>query len=131
MACACARIRGWTRHDRRACCRGSRAPGRRPGAAVIPSLFVVLVLAGSAFATSFISGILGMAGGMILIGVLLVLLPLPAAMLLHGLVQLAANGWRAFLLRTEIDWRVFGGYAVGGCVALALFAILRFVVDKP
>lgn len=98
---------------------------------MIPSLFVVVVLAGSAFATSFISGILGMAGGMILMGVLLALLPLPAAMLLHGLVQLAANGWRAFLLRTAIDWRVFGGYAIGACIALALFAVLQVVVAKP
>ena len=31
-------------------------------------------------ATSFLSGIFGMAGGMILIGVLLALLPLPQAM---------------------------------------------------
>ena len=77
------------------------------------SLAVVATLASSALVTSFISGILGMAGGMILMGVLLALLPLPAAMFLHGIVQFAANGWRALMLRREIDWRVFGGYAAG------------------
>ena len=37
--------------------------------------------------TSFLSGIFGMAGGMILIGILLVLLPVPEAMMLHGVTQ--------------------------------------------
>ena len=95
------------------------------------TLFVGAALALSALVTSFISGILGMAGGMILMGVLLALLPLPAAMLLHGLVQLAANGWRAMMLRREIDWRVGGGYAVGAALALVLFALLHLVVAKP
>jgi hypothetical protein len=52
-------------------------------------------------------------------------------MMLHGIVQLAANGWRALLLRRVIDWRVFKGYAAGALVALALFAIAGFVVGKP
>lgn len=81
--------------------------------------------------TSFISGILGMAGGMILMGVLLAFLLLPAAMMLHGICQFSANGWRAGMLRREIDWRVFRGYAIGAVLALALFAVLRIVVSKP
>ena len=60
---------------------------------------VFSVLAFSTLVTSFISGILGMAGGMILMGVLLALLPLPAAMMLHGISQFASNGGRAFMLR--------------------------------
>ena len=43
---------------------------------------VMSVVALSMFATAFLSGIFGMAGGMILIGILLALLPLPAAMAL-------------------------------------------------
>lgn len=34
--------------------------------------------------TSFLSGVFGMAGGLVLVGVLLALLPLPAAMALHA-----------------------------------------------
>jgi uncharacterized protein len=95
------------------------------------SLVVLCILGASALATSFISGILGMAGGMILMGVLLALLPLPAAMMLHGISQLAANGWRALMLWREVDWRVIKGYAVGAAGAVALFAMLQVVVSKP
>ncbi len=89
------------------------------------------VIALTALATSFISGILGMAGGMILMAVLLALLPLPAAMMLHGITQLASNGWRAWLWRAHIDGRVFRGYVLGSLSALVLFAVIQFVVSKP
>lgn len=92
---------------------------------------VFSVIALTSVVTSFISGILGMAGGMILMGVLLALLPLPAAMLLHGISQLTANGWRALMLKKSIDWRVFRGYTVGAAVALAAFTLLQFVASKP
>jgi uncharacterized membrane protein YfcA len=95
------------------------------------SVAVFAVLGIASLVTSFISGILGMAGGMILMGVLLAFLPLAAAMMLHGICQLAANGWRAMMLRREVDWRVFRGYAIGAILALGLFAILRLVVSKP
>jgi len=91
---------------------------------------VFSVLALSTLVTSFISGILGMAGGMILMGVLLALLPLPAAMMLHGISQLASNGGRAFMLRKEVDWRVFRGYAIGAAIALSFFAATHLVVGK-
>jgi uncharacterized membrane protein YfcA len=81
--------------------------------------------------TSFISGVLGMAGGMILMGVLLVVLPVAAAMTLHGITQFASNGWRALMLRDAIRWRIFGGYAVGAAVAVAVFMLMRVVLDKP
>ena len=72
-----------------------------------------------------------MAGGMILMGILLFALPLPAAMMLHGITQLASNAWRAFLWRTQVDWRVFRGYAYGALAALAVFAAVKLVVSKP
>jgi len=97
----------------------------------MPSLLVVSILAVSALATAFISGILGMAGGMILMGILLALLPVPAAMMLHGVTQLAANGWRAWLWRSEVDWRVFRGYLYGSAASLALFTAVQLVLSKP
>lgn len=96
----------------------------------MPSLLVVAALAAASLVTSFISGILGMAGGMILMGVLLALLTLPQAMVLHGVTQLAANGWRAILWRTAIDWRVFRGCAYGTLAALALVVVVQLVVSK-
>jgi uncharacterized protein len=91
----------------------------------------VAILAISAVATSFVSGILGMAGGMILMGILLAMMPLPAAMMIHGITQLASNAWRAMLWRQSVDWRVFRGYVYGALLALALFAMLQLVVSKP
>jgi uncharacterized membrane protein YfcA len=97
----------------------------------MPTLFVLSVLAVSVLVTSFISGILGMAGGMILMGVLLTLLPLPQAMMLHGITQLASNAWRALIWRRDVDFRVFRGYALGAVTALAGFAIVHLVLSKP
>ena len=95
----------------------------------LPLFYAILGV--SVLATSFISGILGMAGGMILMGILLLMMPLPAAMMLHGVTQLASNAWRALLWRKSVDWRVFRGYVAGAMVALALFAMLQLVVSKP
>src|SRR2546430_13078412 len=61
-------------------------------------------------ATAFLSGLFGMAGGMILIGVLLMLMPLPTAMVLHAITQMASNGWRAFLWRGPLPPRPGVGY---------------------
>jgi uncharacterized membrane protein YfcA len=97
----------------------------------MPTALVVAILAASALATSFISGILGMAGGLILMGILLALMPVPAAMMLHGVTQLASNAWRAFLWRSHVDWRVFRGYLYGSLAVTAVFAVFQFVVSKP
>jgi uncharacterized membrane protein YfcA len=97
----------------------------------MPGTLVLVTLAVAALVTSFISGILGMAGGMILMGILLALVPVPTAMMLHGITQLASNGWRAFMWRKEVDWRVFRGYAYGAIAALAFFVVVKLVVSKP
>lgn len=98
---------------------------------MVPGTLFFSILAVSALVTSFISGILGMAGGMILMGILLAMMPVPAAMMLHGITQLASNAWRALLWRRSVDWRVIGGYALGALLALAVFAFLHVVVSKP
>src|SRR6202030_3042794 len=82
-------------------------------------------------ATSFLSGLFGMAGGLILIGVLLALMPLPSAMVLHAITQRAPNGWRPFLWRRHIRWRPVAVYLIGCAVALAAWSITRYVPDKP
>ena len=82
-------------------------------------------------ATAFLSGIFGMAGGLILIGVLLTILPLPSAMVLHAVTQMASNGWRALLWRAHIRWRPGMIYMFGALLALGAWAITRYVPDKP
>ena len=82
-------------------------------------------------ATAFLSGLFGMAGGMILIGVLLTIMPLPTAMVLHAVTQMASNGWRAFLWRAHIRWRPVFVYLIGCALALGLWSLTRYVPDKP
>lgn len=81
--------------------------------------------------TAFLSGIFGMAGGLILMGVLLALMPVPAAMMLHGITQMASNGWRAFLWRDHIVWKPVGYYMVGCFLALAVWSLVTFVPTRP
>src|SRR3546814_12524832 len=55
--------------------------------------------------TSFLSGIFGMAGAMVLVGVLLAVLPVPEAMALPAVTQVASHGWRAVLRWRHVRWR--------------------------
>jgi len=96
---------------------------------MIPLITVILCI--TMVGTSFLSGIFGMAGGMILIGVLLALLPLPEAMLLHGVTQLASNGWRAALWVRHVRWGSVLPYVSGGLVALWLWSLTGYVPPKP
>lgn len=96
----------------------------------MPTVLFVAILAVSAVVTSFISGILGMAGGMILMGVLLAFLPVPAAMVLHAVTQMTSNGWRALLWSKYVVWAILGRYMIGLAASLAIFALVRFVPDR-
>ncbi len=80
--------------------------------------------------TALLSGVFGMAGGLILIGVLLVVMPLPQAMVLHAVTQMASNGWRAFLWWRHIEWKITLASIVGSVIAVALWSIWLYVPDK-
>jgi uncharacterized membrane protein YfcA len=84
-----------------------------------------------AFATSVVSAVLGMAGGMILMGVYAVALPVQSAMILHGVTQLFANGFRAYFLRERIYKAGLVWYAIGAALALGFFTWLALVVAGP
>jgi uncharacterized membrane protein YfcA len=94
-------------------------------AALLSALLATMV------ATSFLSGIFGMAGGMILMGVLLALLPLPAAMALHAVAQIASNGWRGLLWIGHVRWRAAGAYIIGCLLAMTAWAFVLYVPSKP
>jgi uncharacterized membrane protein YfcA len=81
--------------------------------------------------TSFLSGIFGMAGGLILVGILLALLPVPDAMMLHGVTQMASNGWRGLLWCRHVRWRAVAAYVAGCVIAMVLWSFTRYVPDKP
>ena len=93
-------------------------------------LGVMALTALSVLFTSFVSGIFGMAGGMILMGLLLALMPVPAAMVMHGAAQLTANGARAFLWRRYVDVRIFGRFLIGLVASGLVFSFVGFVPER-
>ncbi len=92
---------------------------------------MMLLLGAVMVATSFLSGIFGMAGGLVLVGVLLALMPLPDAMALHAVTQIASNGWRCALWIRHVQWRIAGAYMLGCVLALAAWSWVAFVPEKP
>ncbi len=87
-------------------------------------------LAAVILGTSFLAGVFGMAGGMILMGVLVYMLPVPAAMVLHGVTMLAANGWRAVLWWRYADFRIVLRFSLGTVAALAVFSMIMIVPSR-
>jgi len=90
----------------------------------------LLAVIPSVLATSILSGIFGMGGGMLLMGVMAGLLPVDAAMILHGTTQLAANGSRALFLRRHACGRVLGWLALGAAAGAAAMIGLAVRADR-
>jgi uncharacterized protein len=80
--------------------------------------------------SSFLSGVFGMAGGMVLIGVLLVYFDVATAMILFSTIQLTSNGWRALQWWSYVRWDIFWLYCLGGAVAFAGLRLIEFIPDK-
>jgi uncharacterized membrane protein YfcA len=70
------------------------------------------ILCAACLATSALSAVIGMAGGIVLLSVMLLFMEPLAAIPLHGVIQLVANGSRALAQRRDIDWRIAGRYAL-------------------
>lgn len=88
------------------------------------SIWVGAALLVAVFCTSTLSGIFGMAGGLILLGALLAILPVPTAIAVQGAIQIIANGSRAFFSRAFIDWVILGIICLGlGTAGIILFII--------
>jgi uncharacterized membrane protein YfcA len=95
------------------------------------SAALMLGLASTMVATSFLSGIFGMAGGLVLMGVLLALLPLPEAMALHAVTQMASNGWRGLLWWRYVRWRAAAAFLAGCALAFVVWTQWRYVPSTP
>jgi uncharacterized membrane protein YfcA len=89
-----------------------------------------LVLAVLAFLTAMLSGVFGMAGGLVLMGGLAFLMPVSAAFVTHGLLQLVANGWRAILQARHVHWRIVAFYGLSSLAAGIAVALIAFTPSK-
>lgn len=88
-----------------------------------------LILA-AAFVTATISGLFGMAGGMIFMGIIAVFLGVAEAMVVHGAVQSVSNSSRAWMLRSDVRWGILGWTAVGALPAALLMLSVSFLPSK-
>ena len=59
--------------------------------------------------------------------ILVSVMPVAAAMIVHGATQAASNGARVWFLRRHVMWAVVPPYLVGGAATTALFVAFAFV----
>jgi uncharacterized membrane protein YfcA len=93
---------------------------------ILTGAFIIVM----AFLTAALSGVFGMAGGLLLKGALALVLPVSATFVVHGLLQLVANGWRAILHRRFVIRRIVGVYALGAFVAAGVMAYVALEPTK-
>jgi uncharacterized membrane protein YfcA len=94
------------------------------------SIASLVLIAVTIVLSSFISGVFGMAGGMVLLGVLLVYFDVATAMVLFSIIQLATNGWRTLHWRHFVLWPIFWRYVAGALIAFVVMRAIAYVPDK-
>jgi uncharacterized membrane protein YfcA len=99
------------------------------GAAAVSALTTLALLA-VVLITATISGVFGMAGGLMLMGALTLVMPVAAAMVSHGAVQFVSNGWRAILHRKHIAWPIIVFYGLGSAIAAGVLALVTYEPTK-
>lgn len=71
-----------------------------------------LLLAVTVLLTAILSAVVGMAGGLTLLVVMLQWIDPLVAIPLHGVVQLVSNGTRVGVQRRHVDWKIAGWFAL-------------------
>lgn len=95
----------------------------------MPLLTTGALVAIAVLFTSTLSGVFGMAGGLVLLAALLALLPVATAIAVQGAIQIVANGSRAYFSRAYIDWRILGFVCLGLGSAAIILWIVRYTPD--
>jgi len=94
------------------------------------SLSVLAIIGGTIIFSSFLSGVFGMAGGMVLLGVLLNYFDVAMGMILFSIIQFFANGLRVVQWRQYVRWSIVAWYVLGALISFALMWAIAFVPDK-
>jgi uncharacterized protein len=91
---------------------------------------VLAIIGVTIVCSSFISGVFGMAGGMILLGVLLNYFDVATGMILFSIIQFFVNVLRVVQWRQYVLWPIFGWYVVGAALSFAVMWTIAIVPDK-
>src|SRR5262249_27097913 len=90
-----------------------------------------LALIGAAiFISSLVSGVFGIAGAMILLGVLLFFFDVSTAMVMLSLLTTAGNLWRVASWWRYIDWSIWRAYVFGAIIAVLALRSVEFLPSK-
>ena len=90
----------------------------------------LLILALAALATSIISGIIGMGGGLLLLATMLSFLPHAETIPAHGAVQLVSNGTRLLVFLRHVDVRTIVWFALGALPGSLVGGLLLLLLRK-
>lgn len=93
------------------------------------TFIMLLIMVLAVFSTAMLSGIFGMAGGLILLYLLFLVLPVGTAIAVQGILQIVSNGSRAWFSRRYIDWRILGSMTIGLAVSAAALSLVRYRPD--
>ncbi|MEO5806263.1 sulfite exporter TauE/SafE family protein [Devosia sp.] len=93
------------------------------------SIWIGVGMLVAVFCTSMLSGIFGMAGGLILLWLLFLLLPVGTAIAVHGVIQIVSNGSRAWFSRQYIDWKILGIISIGLFVSAGALSLVNYRPD--
>ncbi|MGZ2258021.1 sulfite exporter TauE/SafE family protein [Roseobacter sp. A03A-229] len=80
---------------------------------------IALTLLSVSFFSSLITAAFGIGGGVIMLAVMATLLPAPAIIPVHGLVQLGSNAGPAVIFRAQIDRRHLTPFVIGAVLGVA------------
>lgn len=82
--------------------------------------FTTSLLVAISFAGAFITASMGIGGGVIMIAFMATLMPAPAVIPVHGVVQVGANITRGVIQRAHIDWKTSLYFILGSIVGVIL-----------
>jgi uncharacterized membrane protein YfcA len=93
----------------------------------VSAFFVLIPIV---FLTSAISGVFGLAGGLILMAIMLSLLPVLQALLIHAIIQISSNLWRAILWRKHICFKILPPFFYGVVLGVTLALLVTYIPSK-
>tara|TARA_B100001146_G_scaffold86442_1_gene76764 strand:+ start:722 stop:1486 length:765 start_codon:yes stop_codon:yes gene_type:complete len=91
-----------------------------------------IILTLTAFATSILSAVIGMGGGVTLLGIMAILIPEGYMVVaLHGVIQLVSNSTRTAVYRQHVHQPIIRQFFMGvipglGCAALIVFGLIQY-----
>lgn len=88
-----------------------------------------LILALTALGTAALSAVIGMAGGIILLAVMLLFLPVEIVIPIHAAVQLISNSTRVTLFIRHVQWKVWALFTLPAMLGILLGRELFAVIN--